>query len=92
MLWSIGDGNITHIWEEKWIPRPTSLRVLPRVSLLPKEANVKELIDANTCTWKEDTIFQIFSRAKAELILSLPINMFEARDERTWWLAKNGIF
>lgn len=52
----------------------------------------KEPIDVDICTWKEDTIFHIFSRTEVELILSLPISIYGARDKLTWWPARNEIF
>lgn len=92
MLWRIGDGSTTKIWLDKWIPKLSSFQVQSPIFLFPKEATIKELIDANTFTWKKDPVFQLFWKEETDLILSLPMSMCGAKDKLTWWLARNGIF
>ena len=27
--WRVGNGNLIHIWEDKWMPTPTTYKVIP---------------------------------------------------------------
>ena len=50
MRWQVGDGKSTRIWKDKWIPIPSTYQVISPRTLLPIDATVDILIDAERDT------------------------------------------
>jgi hypothetical protein len=59
IIWRIGDGALVNIWNDPWIPRNNTRRVVtPRGgSILCK---VADLIDPITCSWDEQLVKDTF--------------------------------
>lgn len=62
------------------------------VSLLPKEATMQELIEADTSTWKSDLLSKIFKEEEPETICNMPMSIFGTRDKIIWWPVRNDVF
>lgn len=77
---------------DRWIPMPSTLSIRSLVRLLDKNSKVKELIDENNRSWKEDVVHEIFSKDEVELICYIPICLTSLQDRRIWAHTKNGLF
>jgi hypothetical protein len=69
IIWRIGDGSAVNIWNDPWIPRNSTRRIITprRGSILQK---VAELINPATGYWDEQMIKDIFWEEDARIILS----------------------
>ena len=90
MIWRVGDGESIHIWDDPWIPRAWSRRVItPRGgNLLTK---VAELIDPTTGKWDTELVTDMFWEEDATLILQLPL-WDRTEDFLAWNFDSKGMF
>lgn len=49
--WWIGNGRSVGIWKDKWLPTPTTFRVVSLRNMFAEDTWVSELIDAETKEW-----------------------------------------
>ncbi|KAK4434576.1 hypothetical protein Salat_0620400 [Sesamum alatum] len=91
--WRIGDGDgaQVRIWQDGWLPREFSFKVLSYPNLLSEEAKVRELIAPSGQEWNEDLIRRIFSQEEVALILSIPLGRSICY-QLMWHRSKRGIF
>ena len=68
--WRIGNGSLIHIWEDKWLPTPTTFRVISPPRLFDDFPMVFSLIDEDTRRWKVDTLKTLFLPLEVETILN----------------------
>jgi hypothetical protein len=90
LIWRIGDGSQTRIWEDPWFPRAPSCRPFTprRVNLLTR---VDELLDPHTGTWDDGLVYDSFWKEDADLILSLLVH--EGMENMiAWHYNNNGLF
>ena len=92
MRWQVGDGKSTRIWKDKWIPIPSTYRVISPRTLLPIDATVDILIDAERGTWRADLVRELFIKFEAENILSILLSICLPRDKLVWVATPNGFF
>lgn len=52
--WRVGNGRLIHIWDDKWLPTPTTYKVISHPRMLDDYPMVSTLIDPNTRRWKAD--------------------------------------
>ena len=57
--WQVGDGKSIGIWTDRWLPRPSTFRVLTPLAQLPTNTRVEYLIDQESGDWNLDLIHQI---------------------------------
>jgi len=62
ILWRVEDGRAIKVWQDRWLPSPSSYKVQSLLKNLPYDANVNQLIDADSGSWNRDMIFYSFSR------------------------------
>ena len=82
--WKVGNGRQISIWEDKWIPSPSTYKInSPR---LQNEGYfyVNDLIDPQTRSWKKDLISQSFRSEDAALILKIPLPNEGTNDSIFW--------
>ncbi|KAL0430274.1 UNVERIFIED_CONTAM: putative mitochondrial protein [Sesamum radiatum] len=92
LRWRIGLGRSVHIWDDPWIPRPFSFRILtPRYVNAPN-SRVCDLIDASTKAWNCSLVHELFWRDEAELILAIPISALDGEDFIVWHHTSGGKF
>ncbi|KAK3228205.1 hypothetical protein Dsin_008067 [Dipteronia sinensis] len=88
--WRIGDGNGVSVYEDQWLPRPSTFKVCsPR--WLPDRFSVSDLIDSPG-KWNEPLIKRYFLLEEAELILSIPLSVHPKRDSVLWNFDRKGSF
>lgn len=79
LVWRVGDGKSIKIWEDKWIPSPPSFKIQYVVRILPPDATVSTLINANTRWWDSALIHSIFTPTEAARICSLALSPGDVR-------------
>ena len=58
-IWRVGDGSQINIWEDSWVPRsPTRKVMTPRANIVITK--VSELIDVDNRAWDEQLINDLF--------------------------------
>ncbi|KAM6584731.1 hypothetical protein CsatB_011733 [Cannabis sativa] len=83
----IGNGANTRVFKDPWIPRPPSF--LPITKEVGDLMMVSELIEQSG-QWNIDLIHQVFSTPDSQLILSIPITMYEHDDDWLWHFTSHG--
>ena len=90
MIWHVGGGNKIQIWDDPWIPRACSRRVITPCggNLLTK---VSELLDPSTGKWDMELVNDMFWVEDAKLILQMP-SRDKAVDFLAWHFDPKGVF
>jgi hypothetical protein len=90
-IWRVGNGNNIIIWEDRWVPRSYSCKVL---TLKGKHiyTKVSDLIDPITNSWDEELIIEIFWSVDKHIILAIPLPSHDLEDFVGWSLTKSGTF
>ena len=92
MRWQVGSGENIYIWKDKWIPNPSTYQVISPRTLLPEDAIVNVLIDADHGTWRSDLVRELFLNFEADIILSIPLSTRMPGDKLVWAATPNGKF
>ena len=90
--WRVGNGKTIHIWDDRWLPTPTTYKVISPREDFGDFPMVSTLIDQDTRRWRKDTLDKIFLAFKVENILSIPIPHYAQEDQLIWVGNKKGIF
>jgi hypothetical protein len=92
LIWCIGDGKDIRVWQDKWLPTPTSFSIQSPRRLLSEDARVVELIDQDTKWWNANLIREIFHAEEAQVIQQIPLSPQLPKEVLIWRCIKNGIF
>nr|XP_023912496.1 uncharacterized protein LOC112024088 [Quercus suber] len=85
--WKVGNGRLIHIWEDKWLPTPTTYKVVsPPPQNFDNFPMVSTLIDYDSRRWKVDLVKSLFLPFEASLILNIPISYNLPEDKIIWGL------
>jgi hypothetical protein len=60
LVWWVGNGGKTWIWKDKWLPNPSTFRVISSLRLLDPDATVSKLIDEDSKWWNIPLLENIF--------------------------------
>ena len=90
--WRVGNGRQIHIWEDKWLPTPTSHKVITPQTDFDDYPMVSSLIDNDTRWWKVEVVRSIFLPSEASTILKIPLNYNLLEDSLIWLGNKRGVF
>ena len=90
--WRVGNGRLIHIWVNKWLPTPTTYKVISPPRLFDDFPMVSALIDEATKRWKVDTLKSLFLPFEVETILNIPLNYNLPEDKIIWVGNKKGVF
>ena len=90
MIWRVGLGNTSRIWDDPWLPRGLTQR-----QYTPMGPNlltfVNDLIDPVTGQWDKELIEQTFWSEDALAILSIPTP--DGMDDTfAWYYDRKGMF
>ena len=69
--WCIGNGRSVHIWEDGWIPKSESFRVVSPRGPQGEAVMVSDLLDAEKRSWDVAKVKSILLPHEAELVLSI---------------------
>ena len=83
LRWGIGDGSMTKILSDNWIPGVSPSWLRPLVSI-PADQTVSSLILEDSHTWNMDLVRTIFDEDTAARILQVPISRHGGADFPSW--------
>lgn len=92
MVWRVGDGHNVKIWGDRWLPTPISFAVQSPPCLLATDSMVEALMDRDQRGWNVELLRTVFSGAKAEVIINIPICPAFPPDWLVWRCTSTGIF
>ena len=90
--WRVGNGKLIHIWEDKWLPTPTTYKVISPPQPLDDFPMVFALINGETRRWKMDMVKSLFLPFEEETILNIPLSYNLPKDKIIWVGNKKGEF
>ncbi|KAL0462102.1 UNVERIFIED_CONTAM: putative ribonuclease H protein [Sesamum latifolium] len=90
--WRIGTGHSVNIWQDPWLPRTPSFRVITPKPNWCHFSRVSDLIMEDLRIWNEEVITDLFWPDERDLILQIPLGIFAAPDLLVWHYSNNGIF
>jgi len=90
--WQVGDGKSIGVWTDRWLPRPSTFRVLTPPTLLLVNTTVDSLMDQESGEWNLNLINQVFFHKDATSILSIPLSHHKPRDCMIWAFTPRGHF
>ncbi|KAM1695737.1 hypothetical protein ACFXTN_027349 [Malus domestica] len=68
----VGDGANVHIWEDPWLPKPSTFKERPINNR--QFTMVNELINEDGRSWNVEMVRQVFDGDDATLILRIPFS------------------
>ena len=92
MRWQVGNGTRINVWRDKWIPRPSSYKVLTPVRPNVENALVCELINRSSSEWNVDKLNSWFQPEDKEAIMSIPLSTNDTNDRLVWAENRSGKF
>ncbi|KAK0594791.1 hypothetical protein LWI29_000556 [Acer saccharum] len=88
--WRISDGSSIRIYSDRWIPKPTSFKVVSH-AWFNASATVTEL-KLPSGSWNETLIHASFLPEDASLILSIPCSSSSLNDSISWHYDRLGMY
>ena len=80
----MGNGTRINVWCDKWIPRPSSYKVITPMRPNVENALVCELINRASGEWDVDKLNSWFQLEDREAILSIPLSTNGTNDRLVW--------
>lgn len=92
IIWRVGDGQSTNIWQHNWIPRASYMRSITSRTIDPPQL-VSELITVNG-DWNHTMLAEVFVflQIDVDAILAIPLCIRELDDFLSWAHENNGVF
>ena len=90
--WQVGNGKKIKIWQDRWLPTPSSYKVISPPPLPLDVSWVGDLIDHDLGVWKFDLLKRLFMPYEADLIASIALSLHLSDDKLVWAPTSNGKF
>ena len=90
--WQVGNGKSIGVWMDRWLPRPSTFRVLTPPTLLPVNTTMDSLMDQESGEWNLNLINWVFFHEDATSILSIPLSRHKPKDRMIWAFTPRGRF
>lgn len=90
--WLVGNGLSLSVWDDRWLPRPSSFKPATPRSTTYENYKVSNLIDHDNNCWRESLINNIFLPCDAESIMNIPLCSSWPTDILIWHCNSRGIF
>ena len=88
----MGKGDKIKIWKDRWLPNPSTYKVISPMTRLDPEATVDSLICDDSMTWNLPLLHSMFMARDVECILSIPLSKRKPADVLIWNGTKQGTF
>ena len=88
----MGNGLLIHIWEDKWLPTPSTYKLITPPRDFYGFPMVSSLIDQETKWWKTSVVRALFLPFEANTILEIPLSQNFPEDNFIWIGNKRGVF
>ena len=82
--WRVGNGKTIHIWDDRWLPTPTTYKVISPRKDFGDFPIVSALVDQDTRRWRKDIFDRVFLGFEVEKIISIPIPHYPQEDQLIW--------
>jgi hypothetical protein len=92
LRWRVGSGSGISVWNDAWLPCPSTFKVITPVRVLNVDATVDSLIDVNLMRWNVNLLKEIFLPRDVEVIKQIPLSLRKPRDKLIWTGTPNGKF
>ena len=90
--WQVGNGSRIGIWRDKWLPTSSTHKVISPPLVLPLDATVDVLIDAEAGEWKKELVQRLFLPHEAEVIQGIAWSSRLPEDRQVWTKLANRCF
>ncbi|XP_023878442.1 uncharacterized protein LOC111990905 [Quercus suber] len=90
--WIVGNGKQIHIWEDRWLPTPSTYKAISPQNHNTEFPMVSSLVDLDTKWWKTDVLRSTFLPFEVEIILKIPLSHNLPEDKLIWVGNKKGEF
>ena len=90
--WRVGNGRDISVWGNKWLPSPSTFKLVSPRQFLHQDTKVSELTDMATASWKSDILDALFLPHEAEMIKGIPLSSRLFADKLIWVEASNDKF
>ena len=88
----MGNGASVGIWTDKWLPKPSTFKVISLPNNTFELSRVSDLIDPLKCEWQTDLVRQVFLPPDVQSILSIPLSSCLPQDWLVWAYTPKGKF
>jgi hypothetical protein len=88
----VGSGESIRIWKDRWIPSPSTYKIMSPIRHLDENASVDSLINLHSMSWNVPLLQEVFLPRDVELITQIPLSVRRPRDTLIWSGTKKGIF
>ena len=79
--WRVGNGKLIHIWNDRWLPTPSTYKVISPPNGNPEFPMVLALIDPITKWWNVNLVRATFLPFEADTILRIPLTHNMPKDK-----------
>ncbi|KAL5783308.1 hypothetical protein ACOSP7_008337 [Xanthoceras sorbifolium] len=86
--WRVGSGSSVSILQDRWLPRPSSFKVIASCSL--KGDSVVASLKSTSGAWNSALVRNCFAPIDAKCILSLTTSSRSCPDKLLWHFSKDG--
>ena len=90
--WRVGNVDRIYIWEDKWLPTPTTYKFISPLKQFDDYPRVSALIDRDTRRRKSDVVRSLFLPFEVRTILNIPLSHNLLEDQIIWVGNKKGEF
>ena len=90
--WRVGNGKLIHIWEDRWLPTPSTYKVISPPNNNPDFPMIFALIDPLTKWWNVSLVRAMFLPFEVDSILRIPLSYSMPEDKLIWLGNKRGEF
>ena len=90
--WQVRNGASVGIWTDKWLPKPSTFKVISFPNKTFELSRVSDLIDPLKCEWQTDLVRQVFLQLDVQSILSIPLSSCLPQDQLVWAYTPRGKF
>uniref|UniRef100_A0A5B7A5C8 Reverse transcriptase zinc-binding domain-containing protein n=1 Tax=Davidia involucrata TaxID=16924 RepID=A0A5B7A5C8_DAVIN len=90
--WRIGCGETVQVWGSRWLPNPSTFKVVSPCVASLENMLVSDLIDSSGMRWKKELISSLLLPIDVADICKIPLSIHAAPDCVVWHFSKHGVF